>query len=169
MAQDRGGGGDLRRHEVGAAALALAAFEVAVGGGRGALTGGQLVGVHAQAHGAAGVPPFGSGLLEDLVQALVDGLETDAGGAGDDQHPQAVGDPPAAQDVGGGPQVLDAAVRAGADEDGVHLDVAQRLPGRESHVPRAFSAARRSEASSYEAGSGTCAERARPGRGWCPR
>ena len=39
MALDRGGGRHLRRHEVGPAAAALAAFEVAVGGRRAALAG----------------------------------------------------------------------------------------------------------------------------------
>ena len=70
MAQHRGGGGHLRRDQVGAAALALPSLEVAVRGGRGALAGGQLVRVHAQTHRAARVPPFGAGLGEHLVQAL---------------------------------------------------------------------------------------------------
>src|SRR5687768_8341226 len=129
-----GGGGDLRRDQVRTAALALPAFEVAVGGGRGALTGGQLVGVHAQAHRAARVPPFGAGLLEDEVQSLLDGLQPHARGAGNDQHPYAVGDFAAPDDRGGRAQVLDTAVGAGAYEDGVDLDVAQRLPGGQPHV-----------------------------------
>ena len=49
MAHHRGGGGDRGRHQVGAAALALAALEVAVGGRRAALARGELVRVHAQA------------------------------------------------------------------------------------------------------------------------
>src|SRR5690606_18176931 len=49
-AAHRGGGGDQRRHQVGAAALALPALEVAVGGGGAALPGLERVGVHAQAH-----------------------------------------------------------------------------------------------------------------------
>ena len=63
------------RDQVGAAALALPALEVAVGGGRGALPRRELVGVHAQAHRATRVPPFGAGRREDLVQALVHGLQ----------------------------------------------------------------------------------------------
>ena len=39
VAGDGGGGGHLRADEVGAAAAALAAFEVAVGGGRAAFAG----------------------------------------------------------------------------------------------------------------------------------
>lgn len=80
------------------------------------------------------MPPFGAGLLEDHVQALGDGLQTDPRGAGDDQHAYAVGDFAVPDDLGGGAQVLDAAVGAGAHEDGVHLDGAQRLPGLQAHV-----------------------------------
>src|ERR1700734_3414154 len=46
----RGGGGHLRGHQVGARALALAAFEVAVRGGGAALARAHRVRVHAQAH-----------------------------------------------------------------------------------------------------------------------
>ena len=46
--------------------------------------------------------------------------------AGHHQHPHAVGDVPAAQHVGRGPQVLDPAVGARAEEHGVHRDLAQR-------------------------------------------
>src|SRR6476619_2021275 len=51
-AADGGRGRDERRHQVGAAALALAALEVAVGRRGAALARSQLVGVHAQAHPA---------------------------------------------------------------------------------------------------------------------
>src|SRR5690606_1207560 len=47
-AAHRGGRRDERRHEVGAAALALATFKVAVGRRRAALLRSELVGVHAQ-------------------------------------------------------------------------------------------------------------------------
>ena len=65
VAGQRGGRGDRGRDEVGAAAAALAALEVAVAGRRAALAGGELVGVHGQAHRAAGVPPVEPGLGED--------------------------------------------------------------------------------------------------------
>src|SRR5947207_16029253 len=58
MAGDGGGRGHLRADQVGAPAAALAAFEVAVGGGGAALAGEEDIGVHAQAHGAAGLAPF---------------------------------------------------------------------------------------------------------------
>ena len=48
-----------------------------------------------------------------------------------------VGDLAAAQDVGDDAQVLDAAVGARADEDGVDGDVAQRRAGVQAHVGQA--------------------------------
>src|SRR5688572_26556494 len=60
-ADDSGRGGDERRHQVGPAALALAALEIAVGRGGAALPRRELVGVHPQAHRASGVTPLGSG------------------------------------------------------------------------------------------------------------
>src|SRR5690242_17205896 len=69
VAGDGGCGGHLRADEVGAATAALTAFEVAVRGGGAALTGLQDVGVHAEAHGAAGLAPLEAGRLEYLVQA----------------------------------------------------------------------------------------------------
>src|SRR4051812_36684471 len=52
-----------RRHrgadEVGAASGTLAALEIAVRGAGRALAGGELVGVHGQAHAASGLPPLG--------------------------------------------------------------------------------------------------------------
>src|SRR5581483_6916084 len=55
VAGDGGGGGHLRRDQVRAPAVALPALEVAVRGGGAALAGLELVGVHAEAHGAAGL------------------------------------------------------------------------------------------------------------------
>src|ERR1700730_8683074 len=81
--------------------------------------GGELVRVHAQAHRAAGRAPFGPGLGEHRVQALLLGLGPDLHGAGHDQHPDGRGDPATAQHVGGGPQVLEPAVGARPEEDGV--------------------------------------------------
>src|SRR5687767_12789568 len=65
MAGDGGRGGHEWRDQMGSTALALPPLEVAVGGRRAALARRQLVGVHAQAHRAAGVPPLGTRLLED--------------------------------------------------------------------------------------------------------
>src|SRR5580693_2968532 len=133
-AGDRGRGGDDRRYQVGAAALALTALEVPVGGGGGALPRLQGVGVHAQAHRAARAAPLGTGRREDLVKPLGLGLRADLHRAGDDQHADAVGYLAALDDVGGRAQVLDPAVGAGTHEDRVDRDLAQRRAGRQAHV-----------------------------------
>ena len=57
----RGGGGHGGADQVGAPALALAPLEVAVGGGGATLPRLQAVGVHGQAHGAAGLAPLETG------------------------------------------------------------------------------------------------------------
>src|SRR5918993_4979037 len=48
----------LRRHEVGAPAVALPSLEIAIRRRGAAFLGLQLVGIHPEAHGAAGLPPF---------------------------------------------------------------------------------------------------------------
>src|SRR5699024_55808 len=133
-ALDGGGRCDLRGDEVGATTLALAALEVAVGGRRGALAGGQLVRVHAQAHGAARGAPLSARGEEDLVQTFLLCLLLDSRGRRDDEHLDAVGDLSAVQNLGGGAQVLDAGVGAGAQEDHIHRDVPQRGSRGQVHV-----------------------------------
>ena len=58
MAGDGGGGGHDRADQVGAAVFALAAFEIAIAGAGAALVRREDVGVHADAHAAAGVAPL---------------------------------------------------------------------------------------------------------------
>src|SRR5919197_1971740 len=77
VALDRRGGGHLGRDEMGTAAAALAALEVAVRGRGAALARPQDVRVHAQAHRAPGAAPLEAGGLEDLAQALLLGLVLD--------------------------------------------------------------------------------------------
>src|SRR5690625_7686253 len=75
------GGGHHRGDQVGAPALALPALEVAVGGGGRPLPRLQLVGVHAQAHRAAGLAPFGTEVQEEIGRASC--RERVEGGGGD--------------------------------------------------------------------------------------
>ena len=111
---------------MGAAALALPALEVAIGGGGAALSGRQDVGVHAQTHGAAGHAPVQPRLGEDPVEALFLGLALDLGGAGDDHRVDIGMDLAALYNLGGCTQVLETGVGAGADEDAVDPDVLDR-------------------------------------------
>ena len=112
MAGDGGGGGDGGGDEVGAAAPALAALEVAVAGGRRPLARRELVGVHGQAHRAARLPPVEAGGGEDLVEALGLGLVLHRERAGHDEGAHAGLHLAALGHRGGGPEVLDAAVGA---------------------------------------------------------
>ena len=130
----RGGGGDQRRDQVGAAALALPTLEVAVRRRRAALAGRELIGVHAKAHRASGAAPLGAGRGENRVQTLGLGLRLHPHRTGHHQHPQRRVDVPAAQHVGGRPQVLDPAVGAGSEKHGVDVDLPQRRAGRQAHV-----------------------------------
>src|SRR5512139_3198422 len=116
------------------AALALAAFEVAVRGGRAALPRLQLVGVHPQTHGAPCSAPLSAGLLEDHVETFVLGLEPDPHRARDYEQAGVLVDLVTLDLLCGGTEVLDATVGAGADEDGVDLDVAHRGACVETHV-----------------------------------
>jgi len=70
MAGDGGSRGHERAGQVRASALALAAFEVAVGGAGATLAGAQDIVVHPDAHTAPGVPPFETGSREDFVETF---------------------------------------------------------------------------------------------------
>src|SRR5260370_23693132 len=77
MAGNRGGGGHDRADEMRAAVLALAALEIAIAGAGAALVRWQDVGVHADAHAAAGVAPLETGGAENFVEPLFFGLRLD--------------------------------------------------------------------------------------------
>src|SRR5215472_6865739 len=64
------GGGCKRTGKERSSALPLPAFEVPVAGGDAVFAGLQLIAVHGDTHGAAGLPPVRSRLFEDAVQTL---------------------------------------------------------------------------------------------------
>src|SRR6266853_665288 len=70
MAGNRGGGGHDRADEMRAAVFALAALEIAIAGAGAALVRRQYVGVHADAHAAAGVAPLETGRGENFIEAF---------------------------------------------------------------------------------------------------
>src|SRR3984957_13330008 len=74
MPRDRRGGRHGRRDQVGAALVALAPLEIAVRGRGAAFAGIELVGIHREAHRAAGLAPLEAGFDEDLVEAFGFGL-----------------------------------------------------------------------------------------------
>ncbi len=117
-----------------ASATTLTAFEIAVRGRGATLTGLKLVRVHAEAHGAAREAPFETGLHQLLGDAFFFGLRPDEAGARHDHRAQPILDLATLHDGRNLTQILDAAVGAGADEDGVDLDLVQLLAGLEAHI-----------------------------------
>ena len=132
-----GGGGHGGAHQVGASTGALAAFEVAVASAGAALARLQAVGVHGQAHGAAGFAPFEARGHKNLVQAFALGLLLDEARAGHHHGQLHIAGHLAAQVLhhgGGFAHVFDAAIGATADEHLVDGDVVDGLAGLQAHV-----------------------------------
>ncbi len=119
---------------MGPSVLALTPFEVAVRGRGAALEGRQLVGVHPEAHGASRFPPLEARLEKDRVQTLLLRLGPDQPRAGNDHGGDTICDLPSLGDPRRRPEILDASVGAGADEDPGDGDFVHRCAGGESHV-----------------------------------
>src|SRR5690242_13632598 len=86
MAGDGGGSGHDRADEMRAAVAALAAFKIAIRGAGAALVRRQDVGVHADAHAAAGVAPLEARLRENFVEAFLFGGCANAARTGNDER-----------------------------------------------------------------------------------
>lgn len=134
MAFDGRRRGHFGAHQMRATALALAALKIAVRSRGTSLAGRELIGVHGQAHAAAGLAPVGACRLEYLVQALGLGVALHHLRAGDDEHADVLGDLIALEIMSRRSQVLDAAVGAAADEYGVYFDVLDAHAGFKAHI-----------------------------------
>ncbi len=137
MSHDGGCGRHGGAHEMRAAALALAPFEVAVRSGGAAIPRADAVGIHREAHGAARFPPFKPRGFEDHVKPLAFGLQAHEPRARDHQSLFDVGcktPPEFLHDGGRRPQVFDASIGAGADEDVVRRNVRDLRARGEAHV-----------------------------------
>src|SRR5258708_5609476 len=106
-----------------ASADALPPFEIAVRGARAALPRCELVRIHAEAHGAAGIAPFKSGFEQNAVQAFALGLFFHLTGTRHPQRLNALRHFSPLRDLGRGANILDTAVGAGTDKDHVDLYV----------------------------------------------
>src|SRR5262249_43927361 len=96
-----------------AAIAALAAFKIAVGGAGTALVRRQDIGVHPDAHAAAGVAPFESSLGKDFVEALFFRGGFDPAGAWDDKGLlDVLRDVLAGDELGGGAQIIESGIGA---------------------------------------------------------
>src|SRR5205085_1528278 len=81
-----------------------------------------------------GLAPLEARLEEDAIEAFLLRLMLHRAGARHHHGVDARRDLAALRDRGGGAQVLDAAVGAGADEDALHRHVREPGAGREAHV-----------------------------------
>ena len=156
----RGGGGDGGRDQVGAPALALPALEVAVGGRGAALARaragrGSCPGTSSSRRSRHSAPaavktssrPSSSACSLTRIEPGTTSIRTPSATCAALEH------------VGGGPQVLDPAVGAGAEEDGVDRDLAQRRARRSG--PCTPARARRPARSSASANVGRVGHRRR--------
>src|SRR5258708_8681676 len=135
VAGNRCRGSHHRAHQVRAAARALAALEIAVGGRGAALAGFQPVGIHAETHRAAGLAPLEAGVAEHAIEAFALGLFLHQARAGNHHRElHARGDALALDDRSRGAQILDARIGARADEHLVDADGGDRRARLESHV-----------------------------------
>src|SRR5207248_1076174 len=118
-----------------APARSLPALEVSVRSRSAALTRREAIGVHPEAHRAARLAPLEAGVAEDAIQSFALGLPLYQAGARDDERElHILRHAPALHDRGGGAQVLDARIGAGADEHLVDRDVGDRHARLEAHV-----------------------------------
>src|SRR5581483_11549523 len=132
------GDGRRRRHrgtdEMGAPAASLATLEVAVTGGGATLALGKLVAVHGDTHAASRLAPLEAGFAEDVSQPFLLGHAAHMGRAGYHQRAHGWRNALAFDVTRGQPQVFQARIGAGADEDGIYGDVGDLLLWRETHV-----------------------------------
>src|SRR5262249_33160144 len=135
VAGDGSGGGHNRADQGRAAIAALASLEVAIRGAGAALVRRQSVGVHADAHAAARVAPFETGLRKDFVETFFFGLRLDAAGAGNDESLlDGFRDVLSGDQMRGSAKIVQARVGAGADEDAVDGNVHDGRAGLQPHV-----------------------------------
>ena len=129
-----GGGGHFRADQMGAPAFALASFKVTVRCRRATFFVAQFVGVHGQAHTAAGVAPLGARFNKDAVEPLFFTLVTNGFRARNHQHANAFGDLLALDVLRGFAKVFNTTVGAAADKYGFDLDVGHLHARLQSHV-----------------------------------
>src|SRR5688572_23093542 len=86
LAGDGGGGGGSRAREQRACSASLAPFKIAIAGAERIVTALHQIAIHADAHRAARLAPFGTRLDEDLCEATLLSLALDLLRAGNDQH-----------------------------------------------------------------------------------
>ena len=119
---------------MGAPALALTAFKIAVAGRSAALTRLKRVGVHGQTHGTAGLTPLEAGVLKNNVKPFVLGLLFNQAGARHHQGVDRRSDLVAFGVPGGNAQVFYAGIGTRADKNPVNRNVRYGSTGLQVHI-----------------------------------
>jgi len=109
-----------------------ASFEIAIRCRRHALTLARRFSVDPDAHRAAGLAPVEPGVPKDVVQTFL--LRRPLHERRSRHHPRRHDRASAADDLGRGAQIREAAVRARADEDAIHRNPGKRRARYQSHV-----------------------------------
>jgi len=134
VACNRSGGGHGRAHQMGAAAAALAAFEIAVAGGSTTLARAEYVGIHRQTHRTACLTPFKSGFEKYLIEPFALRHSLDFLRSRNNQSSHSGRHVVAFRDPGGFAKILNAGICAGTDEGHVDRDVLNGSAWLEAHV-----------------------------------
>src|SRR5579883_1872241 len=134
MSIDGSGGGHCGADEMCAPATPLAALKIAVAGRSAAFALGEAVAVHSDAHTAPGLAPLESGLAEDIGQTLFLSHAPHLHRTGDDDGAHIGGDMFAPDILRRHAQIFQPRVGAGANEDGIQLDILNALARLEVHV-----------------------------------
>jgi hypothetical protein len=119
---------------MGSPALALSTLKVSVTSRSASLTGAERIGVHAQAHAAASLPPLKTSSREDLIEAFCFGLPFDPATSGHDHRMDVLGNLMTANNCRSCPEILDPAIRTRADKDPVERNVDDLRSRFEPHV-----------------------------------
>src|SRR5665213_597920 len=133
-AGDRGSRGTCRAGQMGTRARALAADKIAVGGRDRALPGSHHFAIGGQTHRTAGLAPLEARLGEQFVEPFGDRIALDGFRTRHHPGPDAGRNFSPACNFGGGAQIAEPAVGAGADEDPIDRSARNRRAGFEAHV-----------------------------------
>ena len=133
-AGDGGCGRGRGTREYRSRADALAALEIAIARADAELARAGDVAVHAEAHRAARLAPFGAGGRQDLVEATRLGLGLDLLGPGHDEHAHPIGNAAPFEQACSLLDIREASVGAAADEHDVDGLAGHRFPGLDPHV-----------------------------------
>src|SRR5581483_5326443 len=130
-----GGGGSHRgADEMRASSASLAALEVTVAGGGAAFPVAQAISVHRDAHATSRLAPVKARFAEDISESLFLSHAPHLHRAGHDHRAHAGGYIFPLDILRGHTQIFQARIGAGADKNGIELDIGNFLSGGQPHI-----------------------------------